>query len=265
MDEDRDGSQRPSAGQLMEFNRSDRSKSGASRFRTQLGALLVPTGLAAVAILVGCVATPTPRFASGEDAALTRDGLRLVELSGFQRAWVRPGVSFTDYHGIRLHEQDIAYRQPPGSVRDRISGNITGNYSLTNHVRTSFSQYLVQIFAKEFGESELDIVEETGPGVLDARVGLVNLVIRWPLDFLGGEYDHYVDSIGAVSIRVDLHDSVSGELIARVAERAEIDSGMSRPVQVSAGTAIHEVRRLLSGWATRLRLLLQEMQADDLA
>ena len=132
-------------------------------------------------------------------------------------------------------------------------------------MRTSFTLHLVQIFAEEFGESDLHLVEGKGAGVLDARVGLVNLVIRWPLDFLGAEYDHYVDSIGAASIRVDLHDSVSRELIARVAERAEIDSGMSRPVQVSAGTAIHEVRRLLSGWATRLRLLLQEMQVDDLA
>ena len=74
-----------------------------------------------------------------------------------------------------------------------------------------------------------------------------------------------MDSIGSVTVVVELRDSVTGELIARVAERGGIATFSGRPIQANAGAAIYETRRLLKGWATRLRVLLTTLMREDLA
>jgi hypothetical protein len=232
---------------------------GRGPLRSFLGAV------AAAALLAGCASAPTPRFASGEEAALTDLGLRPVERAGFQRVWVRPGVSFREYDGIWLRYRDIAYRRPPGPSHGPIYGIGGDNYSLSDDLYARLTEAVHEIFEDELIGAGLRPVEGKGPGVLDARAGLIELVVHVPLDVRGGQDNIYVDSVASVTILVDLHDSVSGELIARVAERAGIASLTGRPIRATAASAIYETRRLLRGWASRLRVLLQAMKTVDLS
>ncbi len=220
---------------------------------------------AAAALLAACASTPTPRFASGDDAALTEDGLRVVEGAGFQRAWVRPGVSFDEYDGIWLRYRDIAYRRPPRGSHGLVYGTGGDNYALSDGLYARITEDIHEIFGEELVGEGFRLVEEGGPGVLEARVGLIDLIVHGPLDARGGEDNTYMHSLGSVTVLVDLHDSVSGELIARVAERGGIAPATGRPIQASAGPAIYETRRLLRAWATRLRVLLRTMKNVDLS
>jgi hypothetical protein len=222
-----------------------------------------PIAAVAALILFGCIRTPTPRFAGGQAANLSQDGLRLVEFSGFQQAWVRPGTSFDDYKSIRLQYRKLAYREPPRSNQGPRNRSDSSDYPLTDDLYARLGREAVEVFTDEFDRDGLRLVEASGPGVLEARIHLVDLVVRWPLDLLGGQNNLYVDALGSVVVRIDLHDSASGELVARVVEFSEIASPSSRPIQVTAGSAIYETRQLMRSWAIRLRLFLQALQASD--
>lgn len=221
--------------------------------------------LPGVALLVCCTSPPTPRFASDGDAALTQEGLRAVERAGFQRAWMRPGVSFRGYDRIWLRYRDIAYRRPPGRSRGPVYGRGGDNYALSDALRTRVSEDLREIFTSELAHGAFRRAEGRGPGVLDVRIGLIDLVVHQPLDVRAGDDNIYVDSVASVTILVDLHDSESGVLIGRLAERAGIAPASGRPIQAAAGPAVYETRRLLASWATRLRALLHAIRSADLS
>ncbi len=220
---------------------------------------------AAAVLLAGCISTPEPRYASEDAAALTDDGLRLLERAGFQRAWVRPGASFGEYDGIWLRYRDIAYRRPPRRSREPIYWTGGDNYALPDDLYARLTEDIHEIFKDELDGPGLRQAEGSGPGILDARVGLIDLVVHAPLDPRAGADNVYMDSVGSVTVLIDLHDSVSGELIARVVERAGIATATDRPIQATAGSAIYETRRLLRGWAQRLRALLEAMKTVDLS
>ena len=220
--------------------------------------------LAAIATALGlaCVATPKPRFLSGETDRSTGTGLQRLEFSGFQRAWLRPDVSFSRYDQVWLRRSEITYREEPEHERGRQHGSASGNYALSNSLYDRLGRQTLEVFERELGGHGLRVARAAGPSVLDVRVGLLDLVVRWPLNQVDGQNPLYVDSLGSVVLVIDLHDSESGALIARLAEFDEIASDSLRPLEATAGTAIYETRRLMRSWATRLRALLQSLQAE---
>lgn len=221
--------------------------------------------LAASALLAGCASVPEPKFSTEDPADIIGDGLHRVEQAGFQRAWLKPGISFSGYESIWWRYRDIAYRHPPGRSRGPLFGSGGDNYSLSEGLNARLSEVLRESFEDELQRGGFRRASGKGPGTLEARVGLVDLIVHTPLDTLAGEDNIYVDSIGSVTVLIDLHDSVSGELIARIAERAGVATATGRPTQANAAAAIYETRRLARDWATRLRALLQVMQTTDLS
>ena len=220
--------------------------------------------LAAVAAALGlaCVATPKPRFATGDAAGLTQAGLQRVKFSGFQRAWLRPGASFAHYDQVWLRYNQIAYREEPRRERGRQHGSASDNYALSNSLYDRLGKGTLEVFEQELSRHDLRVAKAAGPRVLEVRVGLMDLVVRWPLNQVDGQNPLYVDSLGSVVLLIDLHDSESGELIGRLAEFDEIASDSLRPLEATAGTAIYETRRLMRSWAIRLGALLEAFQAE---
>ena len=221
------------------------------------------TMLCALLLLGAGCAPVEPRFATGPDGALTEQGLRALERTRFAHAWAKPGVSFERYDRVWLRYRDIAYREPPSPRKSRggIYGISGSNYALSEDLNARIQDSMREIFAEELAGGGRWQADGSGEDVLDTRVGMIDLEIKTPLDRLSGEDNVYVDEIGAVTIVVDLYDSVTGELVLRVAERGVIGTQSHRPIQASAGPAIYETRRLLTEWATKLRRLLYALRA----
>jgi hypothetical protein len=219
--------------------------------------------LAGATLLLGCFRV-SPRFATGEAAALTGEGLRQLELSGFRLAWARPGVSFAGYDGVWLRYRDIAYEKPPGRIRAEVYGTGGDNYALSDGLYERLSSAMREIFEEELQDG-LRKASGEAPGVLDTRVGMVDLIVHTPLDRVAGEDNIYVQSVATVTVLVDVHDAATGELILRVAERVSVAPASGRAMQANAGAAIFETRRLLRDFAIRVRRLLQAMKTTELS
>lgn len=197
------------------------------------------------------------------EGATTADGLRPVEPAPFQRAWVREGASFQGYSALAASFLGIRYRRPPKGRPTLVARD--SNNILPRDLNESLMHDLANIF-----ESQLDRVEgweverRQGPGVLRARVSLVDLVLSHPIGHLGGEDLTWVDSVGAFTIVIDLYDSETGELLARAAERRPIADAIPRPMRAVPGDTIFQSRRIFQDWAQKLTRLLDELRAAPL-
>jgi hypothetical protein len=214
-----------------------------------------------IAAAVFACGSPTPRFATGSEATLSAEGLRPVEDSGFLRAWARPGVSFARYGaGWLRYPADIAYRNPPRFIRSELGGD---NYPLSERMAASWMAALRETFRREISAGRLTSVDSAGPDVLEIRVFLIDLVLHAPLVTYGGDDLKWIDSLGEVTIVIELIDSESGELLARLADRDQLAPESTRPARANERDAVFEVNRLIRQWAAQLRFLLDLFGSDD--
>jgi hypothetical protein len=110
---------------------------------------------------------------------------------------------------------------------------------------------LREAFHKEVvGKGGWELTDQPGPDVLIARGALIDLIVRVPPQ-TAGRSTVYLDSFGEATLVIELYDSQSREILARIADRDAAEPPGNR-----MGTDMEapgEVRRMFSAWAKRFR------------
>jgi len=224
--------------------------------------LLLAALVAMLAMATSCTQPAAlPRF-DAQLPATTDEGLRRLDHGRFAVALARPGSSFSNYHALRFEYSGIHYRTPPGPAADwgRLS-----NYPMPDETMARLMAGLEEIFS-EAVQRDLawQTAAEPGPGVLLARITLLDLVLTSPLRNLAGDTDNWSSSLGSFTLVVDLVDTETGVLIARAAERRSIQSQTIRPIQAAPGAATYESRRIFREWGSKLTSLLDGLRVAGL-
>ena len=97
--------------------------------------------------------------------------------------------------------------------------------------------------------------------MLILRPALIDLDITAPDIPVAGRVTNYVASAGAATLYIELYDSVSGEILARIIDRKRMrDYGYMQWSTSVSNRA--EARRMLKRWASMLREGLDQVQAE---
>ena len=209
--------------------------------------------------LTGCAAAPPPAVQTGPDAEVTVDGLHRVDHSVMALAYVKPDLDLAGYTKLMLDDSEVAYRKDP---RGRRQAQYAGeeNYALTpsqmQDLKAWFREALVTALTENGG---YQIVEAPGPEVLRVSAHLIDLEVRIPTE--NRQPRTYARSFGEVTLILELFDSESGEILARVADRRDptVNPGNAL-VQVTPGAVKGDTRRLFEHWAGLLRFRLDEIR-----
>jgi hypothetical protein len=230
----------------------------------QLQAILL--AFAALAI-VGCrTQAPTPVFVDGNLGPAAPD-LQRLEKSGFSRAWMRPDASFASYDGVHLMFPDVQYRTPPLYPPNAAFG--LDNYSFSEAFTTEFMSALEQSFRNELTAEDgwrptaPEPNAEQAQHTLVIRVSLINLIVHAPLELFAGDTFSWVDSIGSVTVVIDLYDPSNQRVVARFAERRLVAPASRRVMRANPGPTLYESRQIFQLWARKLRLALEAMTTTD--
>lgn len=224
--------------------------------------LAVLVALSALALLACATPPPSPVFADSDPDRPVPEGMGRLERSGFRRAWARPDGALAHYDAVQLVYPDPTYRTPPRHASTGPPGR--RNYSLSD----AFVSELMSALEESFGR------ELTAPGgwqpearqgghALTVRVSLIDLVVNAPLARLAGDTESWIDSVGEVTVVIDLFDGQAKRWIARFAERDSIEPVSRRPIQATPGPALYEARRVFRWWARKLRLVLEALEASE--
>ena len=228
-------------------------------------ARLVGAVVAGVLVLTaGCASTPPPTVQTGPNAEVTVDGLYRVDNSVMALAYIKPDMDLRGYTKFLLDPVTVAYQKDPQGRRTARAGG-EQNFALRpeqmENMKTMFRETIEKALVDDGG---YELVDTPGPDVLRITAELLDLIVRVPTDGGSGFNRTYARSYGEVTMLLELRDSESGEILARVADRRDptVNPG-NQVTQVSPSAVRADTQRLFSYWANLLRQRLDEVRAIE--
>lgn len=221
-----------------------------------MGPLRAPArgaALSAALLALACAGGP-PHLQTGPDAEVTHDGLHRLEHTSFDRAWARPGLDLSGYRRILLVSDGIHYKRPPAAGRALAFALAPfEREALETELRTAFVQAL-------FDDGAWRVAEVAAPEALLLRVALIDVVVSAPPEPSSSRDDVLIDSAGSAVLVLELHDSVTREALARVADHGDFEPVGAELMQSNSINNRAEIRRTFRAWASLLRRRLDELR-----
>jgi len=203
---------------------------------------------AAVATAAALFAAPAAfsAYRSSLEQLLPPQGLERVEIPGFGLAYTRPGA-LARYDRVMLDPVDVAFRSDwnpyrPGSAirlstadRDKLRAEVAG--------------LVHEAFVQTLQRRGVRLAEAPGPGVLRARLRVVDLYLNDPGVTTSGRSRVFTLSSGEITLVGELADAPTGEVLARVADWRDmrhIDHILLRSNDIQNQA---DVDAAASGWA----------------
>lgn len=211
--------------------------------------------MAALLLLQGCQTDgPSPI-----DDSSTREGLVRVEHANVDAVYRRPATTLAMYSQLLLRPIDVQFAKnwDPASS----SMLYQTNRPDPDKIRKELAEVFAQVVRLDLEQGGYPLVEQPGVHVLEVRAAIVNLYITAPEVSTASRTKVYTADAGEMTLILQLHDSVTGQLLARAYDRhAGMQSGAWTWTTSVSNTA--EAKRIISIWAAALRKALDASRAE---
>lgn len=227
---------------------------------TNFKKLLVGPILANCLLLaVSACTTGTATLQQGPDAEVTYDGLIRVDNAGWQNVWARPDFDISGYSKIMFEDAEISFRpvRSGSSLALRTSGQSEFPISEADQIR--LREIVVEEFTEELsGITGLEFTDQEGPETLLLEISLLDIVSNVPPQSASrGEI--YLSEVGSATLALELKDSESRAIMARVSDRRAAEQNTGELQYVSRAIAWSEVRQLAAHWGRLMRIRIDQM------
>ncbi len=205
-------------------------------------------------------------FANSETAVAQAPAPGLVEVKNgaFQSTWVNPEVDFRQYQRVVIAEEGALEFRDVGHPQKSRARMLHANervFGVPERDRERVGRHAGESFVKSLSRSKhyevIDDSETEFPvkGTLILRGHMLDVVSKVPPP-IAGSGAVYGNVMGEATLVIELFDAESGEMVAFVAERSNIQRSGSFDVgfvpEMNSATAMAEVRR----WASRAGMRL---------
>jgi Protein of unknown function (DUF3313) len=220
--------------------------------------LITLGSIATCALLAGCQTTDG---LAPLDEASTQDGLVRVESKAVDALYRRPEATLASYSKLLLHPVEVQFAKNWDP-----SSNGSALYQMhepdREKIKSELAEVFAEVFRRDLEKGGYPLVNEPGADVLEIRAAIVNLYINAPDVSMqtAGRTKVYTTDAGEMTLIAQLHDSVTGQLLARAYDRrAGSQSGVWEWSNSVTNTA--EAKRIISTWSTALRKALDASRA----
>lgn len=216
--------------------------------------------LRSLATIVLAVAMATSVAANDDLPEVDSDGLHLVKDTRVQVAYVRPGTSLAKYEKLIILDCFVEFREHWQRDYNLKQIGLTGRVDSRHmqEIKTRLAAEFKKVFTDELQEKGgYPIVDTVGPDVLVLRPAILNLDAVRP--DLGGPSSMdwaVVDSAGSMTLYMELYDSETEEIIARVVDPRS-DRWTRRATPATNKKVAGEILR---HWAELLREALDDVK-----
>lgn len=186
------------------------------------------------------------------------DGLELVEKSWRKEIYRAPGVDWTIYDKIQIDEATVAFRKNWQRDQNRYQPNKVRSKDI-ERISEGMVELFDEVFSQELSEEGgYEITDQAGENVLRISPHVVDLDVYAPDPRnQAGIQRSYVESAGRMTLKLNLYDSYTGDLIAVFNDHREAPRrGYAQWANTVTNTK--EFRWMLKSWAKDLREGLEE-------
>lgn len=229
-----------------------------SHARAQSGATSVGKLAALFVTAVAFAAISTLSVHSGDAPQVSHDGLHLNPDSKVALLYVKPDADFSGYERFLMLDAYVAFKK--NWERDtKVAGRRIPKQDIEK-IKAEAAELLHETFKEELDEEGgYNFVTEADDNVMILRPALIDLVITAPDINSPGRVTQYVASAGSATLFLELYDSVSGEILARIVDRRNMqDYGYARWANSVTNRA--DAKRMFKRWADLLRQGMDEQR-----
>jgi hypothetical protein len=184
------------------------------------------------------------------DTTMTYDGLVQVKKTGYRNVWVKPDADISVYSKIMPGGAQFHYRDVPEGSSTRMSSS-DDEFFIQDNSRASLEEIMSEIFREEISDSEyFTLVDVPGRDTALIWGGLHDIVSFVPPETVGRS-SVYLNQVGQATLVLQIEDSMSREVLARIVDRRAAESAFMGESSRVTNTA--EVRRLARTWARILK------------
>ncbi len=204
------------------------------------------------------VSAIAPAMAKDDPPEVSIEGLELVDKDRRGEIYADPGIDWSQYTQIMLDPATVAFRRHWQRDQNR-SYAFKIRAKDMEKIKTEMSELFDEVFTKELGESGgYTITDQAGDEVMRIKPAIVDLDVYAP-DTLNspGRSTQFTESVGRMTLKLEIYDSVTGDLIATASDRREAPRRGYMQWTTSV-TNRAEARRMLQRWAKDLVKRLDE-------
>lgn len=219
-----------------------------------LGAACCAATLLALAPVGGAAAKDEPPQVSPE-------GLQLQKSTKNRVVYVKPGATFNQYDKVAILDCYVEFEKD--WQKDYNESRVGLEDRVTDQDVERMKAGLAAEFKKEFVKELQDkggyqVVDQAAPDVLVLRPALINVEVNAP-DLMSAGFERtVVRSAGQMTLYLELWDSATNTLLARVLDAEADDNAFAQEANRVTNTAAAD--RILKQWASELRKRLDEVR-----
>jgi hypothetical protein len=222
-------------------------------------ALALAALAAALTAASGCATTGSggDSAAGPTDGQLSADGLRLVDKTRSGEIYADPDIDWTGYDSIILDPATVAFRKNWERDQNRNRG-IRIRPEEIERIKSGLAGLFDEVFTRELSRNGgYEMTSVAADNALRITPHIVDLDAYAPDVGSVGRTYQYSESAGRMTLKLEIYDSVTGDLIATASDRQEDPrlGWMEWRTRVSNRA---DAERMLQRWATRLRERLDE-------
>lgn len=217
--------------------------------------LSLSTALIVASLTMGCSST-NPSNAP----QVSEDGLHLKVSTRSTIAYKKANVDFSVYDQVQILPSTVAFKQNWLRDYNRSSATLATRAKESDVIRIkeSVATMLDEIFVEEFTKGQgYPIVHTASANTLLIKPSIIDLDVHAPDLNLGPQVRTYTKESGKATLFLEIYDSVSGEILARVIDaKSDRDKGYYQWSSRVSNNA--DARRIIRGWAKQLRIKFDE-------
>ncbi len=206
-------------------------------------------------IMVSAVA---PAMAKDDPPEVSIEGLELVEKDRRGEIYADPDIDWSQYTQIVLEPATVAFRRNWKRDQNRAQPFKVRATDMEK-IKTSMSELFNAVFSKELSENGgYTITDQTGDEVMRITPAIVDLDVYAPDTISSSTRNVQItDSAGRMTLKLEIYDTVTGNLIAVASDRKEAPRrGYGQWTSSVSNRA--EAERMLQRWAKDLVKRLDE-------
>jgi hypothetical protein len=204
--------------------------------------------------LCACASTgsPTSKNGANEPQQVTSDGLQLKVHTENRLVYLKPGATFGKYDRVMILDCLVEFQKD--WQRNYNSNVVNPTNQVTDQQMTQMKQALAtefkRIFTQELQKGGYQVVTSPAPDVLLLRPAIINLEVTAPDTMSAGMNANFVNSAGSGTLYLELWDSATNTILARVMDAQADQECFARQANRVTNTQAADI--IITGWADSL-------------
>ena len=204
-----------------------------------------------------------PVMAKDDAPEVSIEGLELVEKNRRGEIYADPDIDWSLYTQVVLDPATVAFRRNWQRDQNRYH-SFKVNAKDMEKIKTSLSELFDDVFTKELGENGgYTIADQAGDDVMRIKPAIIDLDVHAPDTMSSpGRTTQFTESVGKMTLKLEIYDSVTGGLIAILSDRREAPRRGYMQWTSSVNNRA-EAQRMLQRWAKDLVKRLDEARGAN--